>query len=310
MARLLTFALFLLSVLLSGSAGATSPTELATTHYVLPDHVYTVNGGAESRLDLYLPRRRYVRERTDALPTVVYFHGGGWVSGSKTAGSLQVLPYLERGWAAINVGYRLADQALAPAAVEDARCVLSWIAANAAEYRLDTDRVILTGRSAGGHLALITGMLTAAAGLDARCAARAGGQGLERASLQAHQLRPAAIINWSGITDVVDLIAGPNATQYAVRWLGNQPNRSAVARLVSPLTHVKPGLPPILTLHGDQDRVVPFEHATRLHDALDRAGIRHRLHVLEGREHFNDYTLADMNKAWAAIDGFLAEVLP
>jgi acetyl esterase/lipase len=61
---------------------------------------------------------------------------------------------------------------------------------------------------------------------------------------------------------VADVIDGPNKANLAVTWLGSLPNKDEIAKRVSPLTYVRPGLPPILTIHGDQDRLVPYNHAT------------------------------------------------
>ena len=73
------------------------------------------------------------------------------------------------GWAVVNVEYRLGQVARAPAAVEDCLCALRWVIASAEEYGFDTERIVVTGNSAGGHLALTTGILPASAGLDRQC---------------------------------------------------------------------------------------------------------------------------------------------
>ncbi len=95
---------------------------------------------------------------------------------------------------------------------------------------------------------------------------------------------------------------------YAGAWLGGQPNANAIAKRVSPLSYVRKGLPPILTLHGDQDQVVPFAQAERLHKALTRRGIPNRLHVIQGKEHFN-FSAEDNTAAFRVIDEFLAQHL-
>ena len=63
------------------------------------------------------------------------------------------MPYLEMGWAVVNVSYRLARISLAPAAVEDCRCALRWVISKAKDYNLDVNKLVVTGNSAGGHLA-------------------------------------------------------------------------------------------------------------------------------------------------------------
>jgi hypothetical protein len=79
------------------------------------------------------------------------------------------MPWFEMGWNVVNVEYRLGKVALAPAAVEDCLCALRYIAAQAKTYDIDTTRLVVTGESAGGHLALTTGMIPESAGLDRQC---------------------------------------------------------------------------------------------------------------------------------------------
>ena len=139
-----------------------------------------------------------------------------------------------------NVEYRMGPTALAPAAVEDCRCALRWVREHAAEFKLDPSRIVVTGHSAGGHLSLTTGMLTAAAGFDSLCPKRnadpaAGGL----ADPVIEEMPVAAIVNWFGITDVGDLLAGEHAKVYAMQWMGSLPNRArarqaALAAVVGP----------------------------------------------------------------------------
>ena len=97
----------------------------------------------------------------------------------------------------------------------------------------------------------------------------------------------AAIINWYGITDVNDMLAGANARSYAVQWVGSGKNRDDVAKTVSPLTYVRAGLPPILSIQGDADPIVPYSQNTRLRDALTKAGTPNELLTIPGGGHGN-----------------------
>ena len=221
-----------------GEERALSATEVSASYYIAANTTYLTADGVDLKLDVYAPRGSRSEPISAILPTLVYFHGGGWMVGSKERSALAVLPYLEKGWAAVNVQYRLGGTALAPAAVEDTRCAVWWVIRNADRYGFDPTRIVLSGRSAGGHLALITGMLNSGAGLDRRCPARTGGEGTDRASASPADFKVAAIINWSGITDVNNLIDGPDAVSYAVSWLGAQPDREAIAKRVSPITYV------------------------------------------------------------------------
>jgi acetyl esterase/lipase len=196
------------------------------------------------------------------------------------------------GWNAVNVEYRLARVSQAPAAVEDCLCALRWVIRNAKQYGFDTAKLVVSGSSAGGHLALTTGLVPASAGLDRQC------PGTE-------ELKVAAIVNWYGITDVADLLDGQNMKTYAVQWMGSMPNRVEIAKRVSPLTYVRAGIPPIVTIQGDADPVVPYSHSVRLQEALKNAGVDHELVTIPGGKHGN-FTRAENQRAFAAIEAFLA----
>jgi dienelactone hydrolase len=85
--------------------------------------------------------------------------GDGCVADTEEGAILGTLPYLQTGFAVVNVEYRLAKVPLAAAAVEDCLCALHWIGRNATKYNFDLSKVVVTGGSAGGHLALTTAMI-------------------------------------------------------------------------------------------------------------------------------------------------------
>jgi acetyl esterase len=109
---------------------------------------------------------RVYRPRTDrALPTMVYFHGGGWVWASVDTHDRLVREYCAAGEvAAVSVDYSLSPEAKFPQALEECAAVLRWIAAHGADWGLDTSRLVLGGDSAGGNLALATALLARDAG--------------------------------------------------------------------------------------------------------------------------------------------------
>lgn len=260
-----------------------------STYRVTPNITYLTASNAAVKLDVY-----EVLEDTGPTPTLVYTHGGGWIAGSKEASALALLPYLHMRWNIVNVEYRPASVAPAPAAVEDALCALRWVYRNAKQYNVDTTRIVTSGESSGGHLALISAMLPASAGLDRQC------PGPE-------VLRVAAVVNWYGPSDVVDLLEGSNMRPWAVSWFGSQPSRQELATRVSPITHVRPGLPPVLTIHGDADPVVPYEHSVRLHQALTKAGVPNQLLTIPGGRHDapKGFTASELRTAFATIAQFL-----
>jgi acetyl esterase/lipase len=287
--KLTCLLLFAVSGALAQSALAQSSgwtLEFANHYGVQPNITYLVANNYENKLDLYERR-----DAADPQPTLIYIHGGGWTGGTKESGFNKVLPYLEMGWNVVNVEYRLARVSPAPAAVEDCLCALRWVAANAKAHHIDVNRLVLTGDSAGGHLALTTGMIPESAGLDRECP----GVPLPRV---------AAIVDWYGITDVNDLLEGPNLKNYAVQWLGSAPNRAEIAKRVSPLEYVRAGLPPVLMIHGDADPTVPYQHSVRLKGALDKAGVPNEFFTVPGGKH-GGFSPEENVKVYGTIRAFL-----
>ena len=286
--RLVSLTIGLVLVLAATAFGQGLSTSVTAPYRIVPNITYVTANNFEAKLDVY--------SRTDTQapqPTIIFIHGGGWTGGAKETQTFSLMPYLEMGWNAVNVEYRLARVSLAPAAVEDCLCALRWVIRNAKQYGFDTTKLVVSGGSAGGHLALTTGMIPASAGLDRQC------PGTE-------ELKVAAIVDWYGITDVADLLDGENMRTYAVQWLGNMPNRVEIAKRVSPLTYVRAGIPPIISIQGDADPVVPYSHSVRLQQALEKAGVDHELVTIPGGKHGN-FTRTENQRAYAAIKAFLGK---
>lgn len=263
--------------------------DLRMNYGVTGNIVYSTGSGYDCKLDVY--QRRNV---TAPVPVLVNIHGGGWVGGTKEGNNMELLPYFALGFSVVNVEYRMARNALAPAAVEDCRLALRWVIKNARTYNFDTSKIVVTGGSAGGHLALMTGMLNAEAGFDSP-------RDWDQEFMQMHV---AAIVNWFGITDVKDLLSGENRQGYAVSWIGSQENGARIAERVSPLSYVRKDLPPILSIHGTKDQLVPYAHATRLHAALDKAGVPNRLITIPDGKH-GGFSREQMLMIFSTIREFL-----
>jgi acetyl esterase/lipase len=286
--RVLSVMCWVIALSSTAALGQQFSASITAPYRVVPNITYLTASNFDAKLDVY--------SRTDSPgphPTIIFIHGGGWTGGTKEGAVFSLVPYLEMGWNAVNVEYRLARVSQAPAAVEDCLCALRWVIHNAKQYGFDTAKVVVSGASAGGHLALTTGLVPASAGLDRQC------PGTE-------ELKVAAIVNWYGITDVADLLDGQNMRTYAVQWMGSMPNRMEIARWVSPLTYVHPGIPPIITIQGDADPVVPYSHSVRLQEALKNAGVDHELITIPGGKHGN-FTRTENQRAFAAIEAFLAK---
>jgi len=279
-------------------AGAEFADNIGFGYQITPNITYGVASNVELKLDLYLPRG----ERKP-VPTLVYFHGGGWVEGRKENAALLLMPYLALGWAVVNVEYRLGRVAPAPAALEDSRCALRWVQKMAAHYKFDPAALVVAGDSAGGHLALASAMLPAGSPYDRSCPSadneRWGGAREE-------PVRVAAVINWFGVADVDALLEGRDARHWAIEWFGSMPGRRALAQAISPLRLVRPGLPPVISIHGSADPVVPYAQSVALHAALVQAGVANRLITIPAGNH-GAFSRREVSEANDAIRAFLVE---
>jgi acetyl esterase/lipase len=110
---------------------------ITAPYRIVPNITYVTANNYEAKLDVY--------SRSDTQtpqPTIIYIHGGGWTGGTKETQLFNLFPYLEMGWNAVNVEYRLARVSEAPAAVEDCLCALRWVIRNAKQYGFDTTKLV------------------------------------------------------------------------------------------------------------------------------------------------------------------------
>jgi acetyl esterase/lipase len=286
--------------------GAQRVMRLVSAYQVVPNLVYRVASGTELKLDIYRPAGLQTPN-----PTVMFFHLGGWTTGTKEAALFSLLPWMDMGFTVLNVEYRLTDTAVAPAALEDAVCALRWVYRNQRQYNFDVTKLVTTGQSAGGHLALAIAMLPASAGMESTCPGDRTGNASATGPTNSDPMKVAAVVDQYGIPDVTDLLSGPNARSFATAWLGVQPNREALAKLVSPSTYVQAGAPPIFSVHGDADPTVPYPLKQKFHALLEQEGLAHELFTVAGGRH-GGWT-EDVNvRLYAAIRSFLGKhgVLP
>jgi acetyl esterase/lipase len=177
-------------------------------------------------------------------PLAVIVHGGGWTNGSRDD-MVQFVPHFtSRRYVVVNVGYRVASEAPAPAAAEDVRNAIECVRRRAAEWGA-AGGILLAGFSAGAHLALLSALAPSTVIAGPRSS-------------------PRAIVSFWGITDVADLLDGDHARDFARRWLPAQPGRPELARRLSPINYGAAEAPALCAVHSVHDDVVPFAHSERL----------------------------------------------
>lgn len=249
------------------------------------DVIYSEVDGWEGRMDIYYPKHT-----EKAVPLVVNIHGGGWNHGVKESqrgyGS-----FFKNGYAVANVEYRLVDVATAPGAVEDVRCALVYLFTHAEVLNIDTDKIVLMGGSAGGHLALMAGLLGNDKKFDTHCSFDGS-------------LEVAAIIDKYGVTDLTPLSEWKSARN----WLGDGFRDNEFVKSVSPLYYVDTNSPPVFIVHGDADPIVPYEQSVILHRKLQEKGVKTSFLTIEGGQH-GKFNSEEKKKVSKAIWDFLHSVI-
>jgi acetyl esterase/lipase len=253
------------------------------------DVVYAHAGGEDLQLDLFAPK-----DVPGPFPAVVILHGGGWTKGSHEGHRPRAADFARQGYVAATVGYRLAPRHRFPAQIQDAKCAVRWLRANAERYQIDSERIAALGYSAGAHLALLLGLTDAKDGLEGE------GGNLEQSS------HVQAVINISGPTDLTRP-DWPDLTKLVIADFlgGSREQLPGTYRAASPLVYVHRGAPPVLTIHGTDDPLVPYEQAQLLHTALRKARVSSRLTTLHGKGHGGDWGAKEQQRNTAAIRAFL-----
>ncbi|SFQ59272.1 Acetyl esterase/lipase [Amycolatopsis arida] len=238
---------------------------------------YATVEGIDLDLSVWLPPEPARAPR----PAVVWVHGGGFVAGHRDERPGVDRWLADRGYPVFDIDYRLAPPPRWHDASADVACALSWVAAHADEYGVDSGRIAVGGGSAGGSLALNTAYALAAGEQDSSC----GGT----------PPVPAAVVGVYPAADLTGILRDdddPDGYQYQVsqRYLGGSPEEYPERyREASAITRIRPGLMPTLLVTGAADHLVRLPRVTAIADRLRAAGVPHRTVVVPFGEHGFDY---------------------
>lgn len=219
-------------------------------------HVYKTADGRDLKLYVVRPP---AWKTTDARPAIVFFHGGGWVSGGPTQFSLHSEYLASRGMVAIQVEYRLLKKPTESplVCVYDARSAMRWVRSHAGELGIDPNRIASAGGSAGGHLAAHVGMVDA---LD------------DPADDPKVSCKSNAMVLFNPVFD--NGPTGWGQARVGDRW-----------REFSPFHNVSVDDPPALVFVGSADKLLPVKTVLAFQEAMRKAGVRCDVMIFEGREH-------------------------
>ncbi len=246
----------------------------------LPDSVeerlniaYGMGRGKNLHLDLYVPK-----ERAELSAAILFLHGGGWKSGQRDQMKYYCVQFAARGYVTATATYRLSGEAPFPAAVQDVKCAVRWLRANATTLQIDPARIAVSGNSAGGHLAMMVGYAD-----DQALEGDGGHAGVSS--------RVCTVVNFYGPTDLTTDFARQQGLVKSFMDEQSIDEAPENYRLGSPVTHLTPDDPPTLIFHGTIDDTVPVAQADILAKKLKSLGIEYVYERYEGWPHTLDLAL-------------------
>jgi acetyl esterase/lipase len=260
--------------------------------------VYAEVDGRPLRLDVY--RRR---DRPSGCPTLLQVHGGAWVLGSKDHQGLPLMLHMAaRGWVCIAANYRLSPRATFPDHLVDLKRAIGWIREHGAEYGADPDFVVVTGGSAGGHLASLVALTANEPEYQ---------PGFEHVDTSVR-----ACVPFYGVYDFTDRhrhqrhrgLAVPLERRVMKAKLADAPDAYEKA---SPIARVHPGAPPFFIVHGDRDTLAPVGEARAFAKALRETGKAEVVYAeIPGAQHaFEIFPSLRTTFVIHAVERFLARLL-
>ena len=271
--------------------------DLIDTEPNVPDEIQEIKDIEYKNIDsLSLQLDIYKLKNLDEpAPVMIFIHGGAWRTGKRSDYLPYLIDYAKKGYITITVSYRLVKKSTFPAAVQDVNCAVRWIRSHSADYGIDSDKMVLIGGSAGGHLAMMVGY--------------AGDEPMFN--------KDCSIENSSGVKVVINLYGpGDLTTPYAkgmyqtIDFIGSSYEDNPESyKLASPKTYITPDDPPTLTFHGTIDSLVPISQSDSLDSWLSKAGVPHDYHRLKGWPHTMDVSVKVNEYCQFYIDAFLEKYL-
>jgi acetyl esterase/lipase len=254
------------------------------------DITYCTADSVPLKLDVHYPKMM-----NGPAPVAVWVHGGGWTSGSKLGGTgfADVPELVSRGYLVVSVDYRLAPQYKWPAQIQDVKCAIRFLRANAARFNLEPNKMGAWGGSAGGHLVALLGTADASAGFE-------GSGGYEDQSS-----RIQAVVDMFGPADLPQLFRG--FTGGIVSQVFGNVNGTDILQRASPTTFATQDDPPFLILQGDRDTVVPPSQSQTLYERIKAAGIPATLVMVKNAEHSFDPAGGDISPSRAELTQMIAD---
>lgn len=256
------------------------------------DIEYKNINGKSLQIDLYKPRNL-----TEKARLLVFVHGGGWKGGKRSDYLVYLVDYAKKGYITATVSYRLKNDSIYPACVQDVSDAIHWIFCNAEKYGYDPDRVAMIGGSAGGHLVLMTtyAMKEPQIPLDSACLVE-----------PPHKIK--AVVDIYGPVDMTTPYAQNQGL--VIGFIGHSyAEKPELYWEASPAKYLNKDLPPTLIFQGTSDNLLPQSQSDTLKVRLDRLGVPNEYYKLPLWPHAMDVALRPNRYMQKKMDAFFEKYL-
>ena len=227
-------------------------------------------GGRSLKADIFLPP---LEEKS--RPAVLFIHGGGWIEGDRSQLRGYGILLARLGFVCMCNSYRLSNESIWPAQIQDVNCAIRYLRTNATDLGLDPNRIGVSGNSAGGHLSL----MAAATNYDQIFEGEGGSNEVSSEIKAVCAIYPPTTIRQ------LEML---NPLENAFLMLMGKEAKKEDFDKASPLNYVTEDYPPCMLIHGSTDSVVRLKDSTKFYEKLIEFDRPASLHVFSEEEHAFD----------------------
>lgn len=246
------------------------------------------NDGTKLSINIALPNTA----RKTPRPVILMVHGGGFISGDKDSKNAQIQKFAQRGFVSASAMYRFAPEFKFPSQIEDIKLAIRFLKANAAQYNLDPERIIVSGSSAGSYLAVMIGVTG-----NSDAFSKHGQYQEQSSSVRAVAAQSAPIADFT-LSKYGDSLTSTRLAGHT------QPNIEQVLQAMSPKTYLDSNDPPFFLSHGDSDPIIPVDMSREFVSELEE--VKHQYEYYEVKNGTHSFKKSAPKQAKLVFSRYLA----
>jgi len=224
-------------------------------------------------LKMHILRPFYdLEKKWEKLPLLIWVGGGAFRGSTPLRRIPELTWFAMQGFVVASIQYRVSDQQIFPAQIQDVKAAIRFLRAHAEQYGIDSERVALAGDSAGGHLVTLSGLST-------------GVTEFNNGEWAGYSDEVKAVISWYGAGDISTASRDATGLPFTLLLGGTPDEKPELARLASPSEYIRSDAPPFLIMHGTADPLVDIEKSKTFYRQLIKAGVTADMYLLDSAGH-------------------------